>query len=245
MSLLRKALVTLLGGTSAVMVTAVVLGLIHRDIPISREIMARTSPNLIDLMVALAGGAAGAYATVSPRLSAALVGVAIATALEPPLSSGCILLARGEYQLALGAFLLVFTNMVAIQFAASVVLLLCGYGGVSQKVSFQLAAFLKRNAISIGILIILGLSLTANLVKVVRQQLFERQEDCHRRIEHGETERNSGRDQAVVIKEQRLDLPPWQVADSLLSGAVCAPVRMETDALCPSSKTVFTARCSH
>jgi hypothetical protein len=45
---------------------------------VSKEIMGRTAPNLADLVVALAGGAAGAYATVSPRLSVALVGVAIA-----------------------------------------------------------------------------------------------------------------------------------------------------------------------
>jgi len=49
--------------------------------PITSEIMARTAPNFLDLMIALAGGAAGAYATVSFRLSLALVGVAIATEL--------------------------------------------------------------------------------------------------------------------------------------------------------------------
>ena len=42
-------------------------------------------------MIALAGGAAGAYATISPNLSAAVVGVAIATALVPPLTTCGIL----------------------------------------------------------------------------------------------------------------------------------------------------------
>jgi hypothetical protein len=73
------------------------------DIPITSEIMTRTAPNFLDLMIALAGGVAGAYATVSFRLSLALVGVAIATALVPPLASAGILLARGEISLALGA----------------------------------------------------------------------------------------------------------------------------------------------
>src|SRR6266404_4767656 len=45
-SLLRKALMTLTGGVIGVMFTAFVIGLIHRDIPITNEIMARTSPNL-------------------------------------------------------------------------------------------------------------------------------------------------------------------------------------------------------
>ena len=53
--------------------------------------MPRTAPNIFDLIIALAGGAAGAYATASPRISAGLVGVAIATALVPPLSSFSIL----------------------------------------------------------------------------------------------------------------------------------------------------------
>lgn len=171
--LLRKALLALTAGTVVVVATALVIGLIHREIPITEEIMARTSPNLMDLMVALAGGAAGAYASVSPRLSTALVGVAIATALVPPLSAGSMLLARGEYQLALGAYLLTFTNMVAIQFAASVVLLLCGYGGISQKKEFSLSVFFKRHFVTILILSILGIALTANLFKVVRQHIFE------------------------------------------------------------------------
>lgn len=84
-----------------VIVTAFTIGLLHRDIPITHEILARTAPNLIDLMVALAGGAAGAYASVSPRLSVALVGVAIATALVPPLASAIILFAHGEIRLGL------------------------------------------------------------------------------------------------------------------------------------------------
>jgi len=49
MALLRSALFTLIGGALAVMITASVLGLIHRDIPITNEIMARTSPNLLEM----------------------------------------------------------------------------------------------------------------------------------------------------------------------------------------------------
>jgi len=173
MALLRKALSTLIGGIIAVMATAFVLGLIHRDIPLTNEIMARTAPNLLDLMIALAGGAAGAYATVSPRLSIAFVGVAIATALVPPLSSASILFARGEYQLGLGAFLLAFTNMVAIQFASSVVLWLTGFHQVTQTAGSALATFIKRDAVSITILVALGVILAANLHQVISKQLFE------------------------------------------------------------------------
>ena len=172
-SLQRRALSTLAGGVVGVLATAFVLGLIHRDIPITGEIMARTSPDLIDLMVALAGGAAGAYATVSPRLSVAFVGVAIATALVPPLSAASILFARGEYQLGLGAFLLAFTNMVAIQFAFSFVLWLTGFRRVTRKRGLDWSTFLKRNLVSIIILTLLAVILTSNLQRVITKRLYE------------------------------------------------------------------------
>lgn len=63
----------------------VVLGLINFNMPLTSEILSRTQPTVIDLMIALAGGAAGAFASISPRLSVAVVGVAVATALVPPL----------------------------------------------------------------------------------------------------------------------------------------------------------------
>ena len=57
--------------------------------------MARTSPNAFDLIIAMGGGAVGAFAAVCRRLSVAFVGVAIATALVPPLATSSMFLARG------------------------------------------------------------------------------------------------------------------------------------------------------
>ena len=135
--------------------------------------MARTAPNLLDLMVALAGGAAGAYATVSPRLSIGFVGVAIATALVPPLSAASILLARGEINLALGALLLTFTNIVAIQFAASVVLWLSGFKRISRTYGLSLLAFAKVSGISIMMLLTLAVFLTTSLHRVVSEERYK------------------------------------------------------------------------
>lgn len=173
MRFLVKSLSTLLIGSLGVMATAFVIGTIHKDIPITNEIMARTAPNLLDLMIALAGGAAGAYANVSPRLSIAFVGVAIATALVPPLASASILLARGELSLASGALLLVFTNMVAIQFAFSVVLWLTGFRRVPQASGLTWLAFIRQNFVSITILAVLAALLTGSLHQVVFRELYE------------------------------------------------------------------------
>jgi uncharacterized hydrophobic protein (TIGR00271 family) len=112
---LLKSLTTLFAGALVVITTGLVIGTIQDDLPLTEEILARTSPNLADLVIALAGGAAGAYATVSPRLSVAFVGVAIATALVPPLCAANILFTRGEFALGSGAILLTFVNIVAIQ----------------------------------------------------------------------------------------------------------------------------------
>lgn len=65
--LLLRSLLTLAAGTGVVMATSFIIGFLHRDIPISGEILDRTAPNLIDLMVALAGGTAGAYANGKSR----------------------------------------------------------------------------------------------------------------------------------------------------------------------------------
>ena len=165
--LLRKALTAIFGGVAVVVITSFALGYMHRDIPITHEIMTRTSPNLLDLMIALAGGAAGAYATISPRLSIAFVGVAIATALVPPLSSCGILLARGDYLLAGGAFLLAFTNIVGIQAAASFVMWISGLR--TRKIS----RLLLPNFISIAVLVILVILLGDDLRAMVRDDLFK------------------------------------------------------------------------
>lgn len=90
--------------------------------PLTGEILSRTTPNLMDLMIALGGGAAGAYSMISPRLNVAFVGVAIATALAPPLAASAICLARGQYSLAFGALLFAFANIVGIQVAGSIVM---------------------------------------------------------------------------------------------------------------------------
>lgn len=171
--ILLKSLLSLLSGAVAILAIAFLIGTVHRDMPITGEIMARTAPNFLDLMIALAGGAAGAYATVSFRLSLALVGVAIATALVPPLSCASILLARGEASLALGAFELAFVNLVAIQFSASVVLWLTGFRRVTRTSGQPVTNFLKQNLLSITILVVFGVSLSVTSRHVIAKQLFE------------------------------------------------------------------------
>ncbi|HEM62063.1 MAG TPA: TIGR00341 family protein, partial [Chloroflexi bacterium] len=109
--------------------------LLARILPIgntTEEILARTTPNLLDLVIALASGAAGAYAVSRKDVSAALPGVAIAAALVPPLGVVGIGLAGGQLAVAGGGLLLFGTNLVGITLAGTVSLLLLGFRPVGE-----------------------------------------------------------------------------------------------------------------
>ena len=170
--LLRRASASLAGGVLLVVITAFFVGLFSREIPATTEMLTRTSPNVFDLLIALGGGAAGAFAVIYRRLSVAFVGVAIATALVPPLSTASMFLARGAFALSGGAFLLAFANIVGIQFACSVVFFLSGFREIAKRRMLDRAAFIE-NGVSIGALLILGVLLTANLHSAVAKELYE------------------------------------------------------------------------
>ena len=89
------------------------------------EIIARTEPTLLDLAVAIFSGIAGAYATVQQK-GATAIGVAIATALMPPLATVGYGLGVANLTFALGAFLLFLTNLAAIAFSFALVARLSG-----------------------------------------------------------------------------------------------------------------------
>lgn len=93
------------------------------------QILSRTSPTLIDLIIALASGAAGTFATSREDVSDALPGVAIAVSLVPPLAVVGICLSARAFTMALGAFVLFLTNLLAIVVAALALFAVMGYGG--------------------------------------------------------------------------------------------------------------------
>ncbi len=171
--LFQKAIVAEVLGAGMVVLIGVAIGRFHFDLPITSEILARTQPNLLDLVVALAGGAAGAYATVSPRVGVGLVGVAISTALVPPLTTVGICLSRGQGMMASGAFILFLTNLVAIQCAASVVLYLHGFHEVTAKKPND-RAFVRRLIIDGALFLTLAVFLTFQLNNTIGRQRFER-----------------------------------------------------------------------
>ena len=98
------------------------------------EVLARTRPSPIDFGIALAGGLAASFALAQPNLSAALPGVAIATALMPPLCTIGVGLALGRWDdVSSGALLLFLTNAVTIASSAIFVFLALGFVPRRQK----------------------------------------------------------------------------------------------------------------
>ncbi|MEJ2752130.1 MAG: TIGR00341 family protein [Chloroflexota bacterium] len=101
------------------------------DFESNPEITSRVQPGLAALVVALAAGATGAFATTRKSVGDSLPGVAIAISLVPPLSVGGIALAHGRFDDAFGALLLFVTNFLAIILAGSVVFWVSGANAVT------------------------------------------------------------------------------------------------------------------
>lgn len=93
---------------------------------LNSEIIARTQPTLLDIVVALSAGTVAALAIVQKKISSSLAGVAIATSLMPPLCVGGIGLALLHPQTATGGLLLFLANVVSIIFVAIFVFRIVG-----------------------------------------------------------------------------------------------------------------------
>ncbi|MEX1299421.1 MAG: TIGR00341 family protein, partial [Desulfotignum sp.] len=111
-------------GVAAAIGMGFLLGIITPTLEPTPEMLSRTQPQLFDLLVAIFSGFAGAYALVDEKISPALPGVAIATAIVPPLANTGLCISVGAYAGAFGSFLLFFSNFLAILVVGAVVFLL-------------------------------------------------------------------------------------------------------------------------
>ena len=132
---LRRSITLVVLGVAAAVALAFIVGQwLPTIVPLdtNSQITSRISPNLVDMLIALAAGAAGAYASVDRRVSSSIAGVAIAVALVPPLGVVGLELQAGKFTNASGAFLLFLTNFVSIILAAILVFLLTGYADLKR-----------------------------------------------------------------------------------------------------------------
>jgi uncharacterized hydrophobic protein (TIGR00271 family) len=112
--LLRRALKNFAFAVSASLVTSTFYFLITPISTAHSELLARTTPTIYDVLIALFGGLAGIVAMSSRHKGNVIPGVAIATALMPPLCTAGFGLATGQLNYFFGAFYLFTINTVFI-----------------------------------------------------------------------------------------------------------------------------------
>ena len=116
-ALLRKAIYNFLIATGVALTTSTIFFLMSPLNEAHSEILARTAPNIYDVLIALFGGFAGIIATSSKQKGNVIPGVAIATALMPPLCTAGYGLATLQFAFFFGAFYLFIINTVFIALA--------------------------------------------------------------------------------------------------------------------------------
>lgn len=136
--LLRKSLNNYLFATTAALVTSTMyftLTPIHTE---HSELLARTSPTIYDVLIALFGGLAGVVAISSKTKGNVIPGVAIATALMPPLCTAGYGVSIGNWFYFFGALYLFLINSVFIALSSMLVAQVLKYPKRTSLLSSQI-----------------------------------------------------------------------------------------------------------
>lgn len=135
----------------------------------SSQLLARTSPSIYDVFVALFGGAAGFVSIACRNKGQVMPGVAIATSLMPPLCTAGYGLATWQPNFFLGALYLFFTNMIFILFATWIGVKILKY----KSVVYQNPARSKRVQIFITIVVFCTVGVSCFLTyRMIRKNIF-------------------------------------------------------------------------
>jgi len=121
LTLLKKAFYNYAIATGVALTTSTLFFLLSPLDDAHSEILARTSPTIYDVLIALFGGFAGIIATSSKQKGNVIPGVAIATALMPPLCTAGYGLATFQFHFFYGAFYLFIINTVFIALATFII----------------------------------------------------------------------------------------------------------------------------
>jgi len=109
-----RALLTLAVGVAITVLTSAALGLVANLPVLGDEVLGRTTPNLLDLGIALVAGSVATYGRLKPEAVSSVAGTAIAVALVPPVCVLGLLLALQQWDPAKGAALLFAANLLGI-----------------------------------------------------------------------------------------------------------------------------------
>ena len=138
------------------------------------ELLSRTTPSIWDVVIAFAGGLAGIVAATRVEKGNVVAGVAIATALMPPLCTAGYGLATGQWYYMLGAFYLFSINAVFISFSTLLVVRLLKFPR-KEFVSKEVASRVRRNVALVVLLTVLPSCVIAYFI--VQKAIFESRSD--------------------------------------------------------------------
>ena len=168
--LLKSSIKNYFVATVISVLTAMVYFLISPLTEAQSELLARTSPTLYDVLIALCGGAAGILALSTRGKGNVLPGVAIATALMPPLCTAGYGLAMGEWSFFFGAFYLYFINTVFIALATYIGVRMLRF---RPKIAVSKERIRVVNRTIIGIVFVTMIPATIMTVRIIRESMLD------------------------------------------------------------------------
>ena len=172
----RSFLLVVAGALGAIAVAAA-LGVIAVhvvDFKTNSQITGRVAPRALDLLVALAAGTAGAFATSRDDIADSIPGVAISIALVPPLCVVGISLSGAQWMDAWGALLLFLTNFRSILLAGGAVCALLGWGAPATQGESHLNKRRAYRIITLGVVLV-AIPLFIATVRVFRDSIAQTQ----------------------------------------------------------------------
>ena len=180
LNLMRRAVKNFGVATLISVLTAMVYFLITPLGEAQSELLARTSPTIYDVLIATFGGAAGILALCTKGKGNVIPGVAIATALMPPLCTAGYGLATGHFLYFLGAFYLFFINTVFISLATYVGVRLMHF----HRLEFNNQALAKKaQRMVMGIAIVTMIPATFMTIGIVRRSIFDNKVNSFVKVE--------------------------------------------------------------
>jgi uncharacterized hydrophobic protein (TIGR00271 family) len=156
---LRQSSLVALTGIALAIGVGFIIGLAdfgNIDTLANGQIVSRASPTIIDVVIAIAAGAAGAYGWSRPDVSNSLPGVGVAIALVPPLSVVGLSYSQGDFDSGNGALLLFVINAIAILVAGATVFLLTGIAPLTRARDNQHRVRTALAAVGVGATLIIG-----------------------------------------------------------------------------------------
>lgn len=222
--LLKRSLRNLLNATVVSLAVSTIYFAVSPFKDVQSELLARTAPNIYDILIAFFGGIVGAIAVTRTEKGNPIPGVAIATALMPPLCTAGYGIATQQWTFFFGAFYLYCINCVFIGIATFLIIKYLKYPPkklVNEKVQKRVRTF-------ISILIIGMLVPSAYLAySLYREQQFKKNTDVFIEREFAEkgytviykkTSFNPGNKKIeLAFLSKRFTKPEMQSLDSILS----------------------------